>query len=280
MDQNFFQDGGVSTDIGNNMRNVVKMAKQNNSFIGTFIIIALIAGALYYSGVLNSFIGEASGTRYVYVNTYLASNLTQIPASVSYSYSANHGLGTTSGSCQTSITQFNPQVFVTELDGMYKGSTYITNAYAYPSQQNKNIAICQIILPAQQYNTTMGTLTISASTGGYASDSQQMELTIQSTYSQGSGGYNPLMITIPLGSTQSSTTTIASTTISSTSTTSVESTTTAPTNAATNAATTSQVGSTTTIQQQNNNTNATCSLTNLGVCWNGFLKWLGEIFRV
>jgi len=171
-------------------------------------------------------LGSAIAQQTVYVNTYTYPSLAQLPATINYQFSSSYQ--STSGSCQTQVEYFNLGQTITEFDAPINGVYPISQKYVSPSQQAVNLAICIISLPIQQYNTTTGTLYLTASANDY-SNQVSIQLTLPSQYSeQNGGGYQFLLITIPLSS-ATATSTTPTTTTSTTSTIQTTSTTTMPT---------------------------------------------------
>ena len=207
----------------------------------------LVAIAIFHTQLGAAFqsigIGSAATYRFVYINTYNYPGLTQQPAIVSYTYSADHGLGTSAGTCTTQVEYFNLGEYLSELDAPTSTGTYpISQQYSSPSGQAVNIAVCELTLPAQEYNTTSGTLTLQAvGTNGYTSGTYTASLSVESEYSASASGQTaPTIITIPLtttATTQSTSTTTASTTASS-STSTMQSTATTQSTSTTTASTT------------------------------------------
>ena len=119
----------------------------------------LLAVAAFHTQIASSLqsigIGSVATYRFVYLNTYDYPNLTQQPASVSWSYTANHNIGTTTGICTTNISLFNLDEYVSELDAPTSNHDYpISQKYSSPSSQGLSIALCEITLPASYYNAT------------------------------------------------------------------------------------------------------------------------------
>ena len=182
-------------------------------------------------------VGEVQQT--VYINTYAYPSLAQLPATVNYQFSSSYK--SISGSCQTQVEYFNLGQTIMEMDAPINGVYPISQNYASPSQQGENLAICIISLPIQQYNTTSGTLYLTASANGY-SNQVSVQLLIPSQYSEEYGGYPEfLLVTIPIGSATTTSTTSTTTTIPTTST--IQTTSTIPT---TTIPTTTSISTTTT----------------------------------
>jgi len=195
--------------------------------ISLVIALLLLLIVLIGFGHIFSFynLGSTIAQQTIYVNTYAYPSLAQLPATINYQFSSSYQ--STSGSCQTQVEYFNLGQTITEFDAPINGVYPISQKYVSPSQQGVNLAICIISLPIQQYNTTTGTLYLTASANGY-SNQVSVQLTLPSQYSeQSGGGYQFLLITIPLSS--ATTTSTTSTTISTTSTIQITSTTTIPT---------------------------------------------------
>ena len=198
--------------------------------IGLIIALLLLLIALIGFGHIFSFynLGSTIAQQTIYVNTYAYPSLAQLPATINYQFSSSYQ--STSGSCQTQVEYFNLGQTITEFDAPINGVYPISQKYVSPSQQGVNLAICIISLPIQQYNTTTGTLYLTASANGY-SNQVSVQLTLPSQYSeQSGGGYQFLLITIPLSSatttsTTSTTTATTTSTIQTTSTTSIPTTT-------------------------------------------------------
>ncbi len=212
-----------------------------NKDISIWVVIGLlvVAIAAFHNQITASLksigIGNVATYRFVYFNTYDYPSLSQQPAAVSWSYSADHKLGTTTGVCNTNVEMFNPNEDILELDAPTAGFSYpISQMYATPSSQGVYIAVCEITLPASYYNTTQGTLTVQATgTNGWTSGVYTATLQVASEYSaQESGQPSPTIITIPLTNpsptTTTTTTTVSTTTTTSPTTSTVPTTTTAP----------------------------------------------------
>jgi len=186
-------------------------------------------------------LGSTIAQQTIYVNTYAYPSLAQLPATINYQFSSSYQ--STSGSCQTQVEYFNLGQTITEFDAPINGVYPISQKYVSPSQQGVNLAICIISLPIQQYNTTTGTLYLTASANGY-SNQVSIQLTLPSQYSeQSGGGYQFLLITIPLSS-ATTTSTTSTTTVTTTSTIQTTVTTTIP---ATTSISTTTTTATTTI---------------------------------
>lgn len=177
-------------------------------------------------------LGSAATSRFIYINTYDYPSMAQQPALVSWSFKeASGNLTTFSGSCNTQVEYFYipgiTQVSAPTSSGIYP------NVPLYTYSDGANIALCIISLPA---NTTSGTMSLSAvGTNGATSGLYSVYLAI-------SPGL-PVIITIPLTSSQiSSTTTSITTTIPTSSTT-------IPTSSTTSTSTTSTLTTTSTISQ-------------------------------
>jgi len=195
--------------------------------ISLVIALLLLLIVLIGFGHIFSFynLGSTIAQQTIYVNTYAYPSLAQLPATINYQFSSSYQ--STSGSCQTQVEYFNLGQTITEFDAPINGVYPISQKYVSPSQQGVNLAICIISLPIQQYNTTSGTLYLTASANGY-SNQVSVQLLIPSQYSEEYGGYPEfLLVTIPIGS--ATTTSTTSTTISTTSTIQITSTTTIPT---------------------------------------------------
>jgi len=205
--------------------------------IGLIIALLLLLIALIGFGHIFSFynLGSTIAQQTIYVNTYAYPSLAQLPATINYQFSSSYQ--STSGSCQTQVEYFNLGQTITEFDAPINGVYPISQKYVSPSQQGVNLAICIISLPIQQYNTTTGTLYLTASANGY-SNQVSVQLTLPSQYSeQSGGGYQFLLITIPLSS-ATTTSTTSTTTATTTSTIQTTSTTTIPTTTSTSTTTT------------------------------------------
>lgn len=198
----------------------------------------VVAIAIIHTQSLSIGIGNVATYRFVYLNTYDYPNLSQQPSTVSWSYTANHNLGTTTGVCNTNIELFNLEEYVIELDAPTASYVYpISQKYAAPGSQGVNIAVCEITLPASYYNTTQGTLTVDATgNNGWTSATYTATIQIESEYlAQESGQPSPTIITIPLTNptpattTQPTTTTMPTTTSTVAPTTATQPTTTQPT---------------------------------------------------
>jgi len=215
--------------------------------IGLIIALLLLLIALIGFGHIFSFynLGSTIAQQTIYVNTYAYPSLAQLPATINYQFSSSYQ--STSGSCQTQVEYFNLGQTITEFDAPINGVYPISQKYVSPSQQGVNLAICIISLPIQQYNTTTGTLYLTASANGY-SNQVSVQLTLPSQYSeQSGGGYQFLLITIPIGSATTTSTTSTTTTIPTTST--IQTTSTIPTTSipATTSISTATTTATTTI---------------------------------
>ncbi len=221
----------------------------------------VVAIAIIHTQSLSIGIGNVATYRFVYLNTYDYPNLSQQPSTVSWSYTANHNLGTTTGVCNTNIELFNLEEYVIELDAPTASYVYpISQKYAAPGSQGANIAVCEITLPASYYNTTQGTLTVDATgNNGWTSATYTATIQIESEYlAQESGQPSPTIITIPLTNpapattTQPTTTTTAPTTTTPTTapTTTTQPTTTQPTTTTTPTTTTSASSPSTNIFTQ------------------------------
>ena len=208
----------------------------------------VVAIAIIHTQSLSIGIGNVATYRFVYLNTYDYPNLSQQPSTVSWSYTANHNLGTTTGVCNTNIELFNLEEYVIELDAPTASYVYpISQKYASPGQ-GVNIAICEITLPASYYNTTQGTLTVDATgNNGWTSATYTATIQIESEYlAQESGQPSPTIITIPLTN-PTPTTTTPTTTMPPTTSTAPPTTTTQPTT--TQPTTTTQAAPTPTAPQ-------------------------------
>ena len=182
--------------------------------IASLLIVILIFHSQITSNFQSIGIGGASTYSFVYLNTYDYPNLTQQPASVSWSYSANHNLGITTGTCNTNIELFNLNEYISELDAPTANFDYpLSQQYSSPSSQGVNIALCELSLPVSYYNSTQGTLTLQATgTNGWTSASYSASLSIESKYSaEQSGQPTPLIITLPLTNPNPTTTTTLTT---------------------------------------------------------------------
>ena len=209
----------------------------------------VVAIAIIHTQSLSIGIGNVATYRFVYLNTYDYPNLSQQPSTVSWSYTANHNLGTTTGVCNTNIELFNLEEYVIELDAPTASYVYpISQKYAAPGSQGANIAVCEITLPASYYNTTQGTLTVDATgNNGWTSATYTATIQIESEYlAQESGQPSPTIITIPLTN-PTPTTTTPTTTMPPTTSTAPPTTTTQPTT--TQPTTTTQAAPTPTAPQ-------------------------------
>ena len=211
--------------------------------IGLIIALLLLLIVLIGFGHIFSFynLGSTIAQQTIYVNTYAYPSLAQLPATINYQFSSSYQ--SASGSCQTQVEYFNLGQTITEFDAPINGVYPISQKYVSPSQQGVDLAICIISLPIQQYNTTTGTLYLTASANGY-SNQVSVQLTLPSQYSeQSGGGYQFLLITIPLSS-ATTTSTTSTTTATTTSTIPTTATTTIPTATSTS---TTTITATTTI---------------------------------
>jgi len=196
--------------------------------IGLVIALLLLVIVLIGFGHIFSFynLGSTIAQQTIYIDTYTYPSLAQLPATINYQFSSSYQ--STSGSCQTQVEYFNLGQTITEFDAPINGVYPISQKYVSPSQQGVDLAICIISLPIQQYNTTTGILYLTASANGYTNQ-VSVQLSLPSQYSeQSGGGYQFLLITIPLSS-ATTTSTTSTTTISSSSTIQTTSTTTIPT---------------------------------------------------
>ncbi len=248
--------------------------KTNTTLLLVIIASAIIVG--YFAtmtGMFSIYLGSASSYRFVYINTYNFPNMTQQSSAVSYTYSykdsgTKQKLKTLSGSCNTNIELFNIGSFVNEMDGgLLNGTQAINGKYSYPSQQNVNIALCLLRLPVSQYNSTSGTITLSArgNNGAKTQESYIMSIDVQSQYAgQRSGGsYQayPVLITLPLLNINNVSLVSNTTSLNNTTTQSSTSTTTIPPTTK-NTTTTTKSSTTTTIIPTTNNTNSTTTPNN------------------
>jgi len=205
------------------------------------LAIALIGLKHIFSFYNIGSVGQVQQT--VYINTYAYPSLAQLPAVVNYQFSSSYK--SISGSCQTHMEYFNLGQTIMEMDAPISGVYPISQNYASPSQQGENLAICIISLPIQQYNTTSGTLYLTASANGY-SNQVSVQLLIPSQYSEEYDGYPEfLLVTIPIGSATTTSTTSTTTTIPTTST--IQTTSTIPTTSTIQTTSTTSVPTTTSI---------------------------------
>ena len=171
-------------------------------------------------------IGSVATYRFVYVDTYNYPNMTQQPATVSWSFekiSSNGGISAAvNGTCETQIEYFNVPG-VTQLNAPTSSGIH-PNVPQYGYMNNgTNLAICEISLPTSilsEYNTTVGMMNFTAvGTNGATSGSYYAEVYIQSLYSASQGQQSPILVVIPLTTSSSFTQTSSTTTTSTTTTT-------------------------------------------------------------
>lgn len=260
----------------------MKTMKKNNK--KPIIIVAILLAILIIVGIhLFSFsIGSAVASTYIYVNTYNYPNMTQEPASISWS--ANDSVGSASGTCNTNIEYISGVgEYITQINAPYYPEDNVPNhipQYAYLSA-NTNISICEIALPSSllsqyapsYYNAETGTFLIKAiGKNNLTSPTYKLTITLK-----GPNTYNPLFITIPLVQTPINNnssinlTTTVPTTTSTTTTTTVPTTTTTPSTTTTN-------NTTTTIN--NNYTNNNSILQAISSFINNILKFFESFFSV
>ena len=193
--------------------------KNKIGLIVTLLLLLAIVGFKHIFSFYN--IGSAGQIQQtVYINTYAYPSLAQLPATVYYQFDSSYKI--VSGSCQTQVEYFNLGQTIMELDAPVSNNPSIqpiSQEYVSPSQQGVDLAVCIISLPIQQYNTTSGTLYLTASANGYTNQ-VSVQLLIPSQYSEEYEGYPSfLLVTIPIGSaTATSTTSTTTTTIPTTST--------------------------------------------------------------
>lgn len=197
------------------------MKKNNKNVLIIAVLLVIAVVFITQSKLLSIGIGGSPSYKYIYINTYDYPSMIQQPATVKYSFIGNDGISA-SGSCFTTISLFNPQIYLSELDAPVSVNPYIPSPinqlYASPSSthqgQGNLISFCLITLPAQQLNNTLGTLQLLAvATNGNSSNVYTASLNIQSIYTATTQGQvNPVFITLPLTNNISTTSTTSTTT--------------------------------------------------------------------
>ncbi len=261
------------------------MPKNSTKRLAAVVVLVIILAIIIGSNSLKSIgIGGATTYKFIYFNTYAYPSMAQLPATVFYTFNAPV-VGKITGVCNTNVEYFNLGYSVVELDAPTKSGDYPISQ-AYSKGNGANIALCEITLPAQEYNTTSGTLTVNATASGYSSATYSASLDIQSIYSAGLGQQYPVIITIPLTATSNNTTTTQpTTTLTPSNTTTITST--QPTTSVITTTTTSTIPPTTNTStnstgQQNSNQSSFLGgiISALQSLINSIISALENLFRV